>query len=60
MSKREQQNFAVPFRYDDPIEDEPLDRKQALEIIEAIESWARSAVSDPPASPDAEDAGEDG
>ncbi len=32
--------FAVPFRYDEPLEVEPLERARLLQIVEAIEAWA--------------------
>lgn len=40
--------FAVPFRYDDPVEAEPLDRARALQIVQSIEAWARALL--PPKS----------
>lgn len=37
--------YAVPFRYDDPLDPEPLDRQRALELVETVGSWADGLVS---------------
>lgn len=36
--------FAVPFRYDDPVPEEPFDRRRTLEIVEAIGGWGRALL----------------
>ncbi len=36
--------FAVPFRYDDPFEVEPLERARTLEVVEAVAAWARRLI----------------
>lgn len=37
-------DFAVPLRYEDPSEQEPLDRSTTLELITALRGWAERAV----------------
>ncbi len=41
-------DYAVTFRYDEPIEEEPLDRTHTLEIVDSVESWARDLAQPPP------------
>jgi HEPN domain-containing protein len=36
--------YAVPLRYDDLLDAEPLDRKGTLGLVERIESWGRGEL----------------
>lgn len=38
--------YAVPFRYDDPIEAEPLNRREVLADVQAVGAWARERLTD--------------
>jgi hypothetical protein len=32
--------YAVPLRYDDLLDAEPLDRRDTISLVEQVESWA--------------------
>ena len=36
--------FAVPLRYEDLLDAEPLDRRAAVELVSEVEVWARSVL----------------
>jgi len=36
--------YAVPFRYDDLLDSEPLDRERTIALLDRIGEWARGAV----------------
>lgn len=37
-------DYAVPFRYDDPFEEEALDRQATLDVVNAIGEWVRGVA----------------
>lgn len=38
--------YAVPLRYDDPLDEPPLDRDAASELVGSIRAWAARVVED--------------
>ena len=36
--------YAVPFRYDDFLDSQPLDRERTVALLDRIGEWARGAV----------------
>lgn len=37
--------YAVPFRYDDLLDSEPLDRDKTIAVVSQIGSWSRTRIS---------------
>ena len=36
--------YAVPLRYDDLLDAEPLDREQTVHLVDRLEAWASSQI----------------
>lgn len=43
--------FAVPLRYEDLLDAEPLDRQAAVALVNEVETWAQAELSEAGASP---------
>lgn len=37
--------YAVPMRYDELLDAEPLDRESTVELIDEVDCWAKNALS---------------
>jgi HEPN domain-containing protein len=37
--------YAVPFRYDDLLDSEPLDRDKTIAVVDRLGDWARARIS---------------
>jgi HEPN domain-containing protein len=37
--------YAVPMRYDELLDAEPLDREATVELIDEVDRWARNALN---------------
>lgn len=40
--------YAVPLRYDELLDAEPLDREEAIKLVNDVEAWATQALADLP------------